>query len=68
MAQWIKILAAKPEDLSSIPETDMVESNNFLRLSSLSMCQGLCTYTQNKHVNFKKNNCAVVVHTFNPST
>lgn len=30
MAQWVKVFAAKPEDLSSIPGTYMIKGENLL--------------------------------------
>lgn len=30
MAQWVKVLAAMPDDLSSVPGTRMIEGENWL--------------------------------------
>jgi len=34
LAQWVKVIAAKPDSLSSIPRTQMMERSNCHRLSS----------------------------------
>lgn len=38
MAEWVKVLAAKPKNLSSIPETHRVKKTTFQQLSSDNSC------------------------------
>lgn len=48
MAQWIKELASKPDDLSSNPETATVKRKNPHKLSNLQIH---APYHPNKHTN-----------------
>jgi hypothetical protein len=56
MAQWVKLLAAKPNNLSSIPGTYMGERTNSFKLSSgLHLYTVTCAASSTKNsVNAKK--------------
>lgn len=51
MAQPVKVLATKPDDLRSIPGTQLVEGENRPKLSDLHTCYAMFMttheYTQN---------------------
>ena len=48
MGQWVKALAAMPDDMGSIPGTRTVEGENWLRQAALHSCYGVHTY---RHMN-----------------
>lgn len=53
MVQWIKVLAAKAEGLTSIPSTHMEERENELS-SGLHTSSGTCVCTNKNHTRFFK--------------
>lgn len=72
MAQWVKVLAVKHDDLSSIPRIYMVERINYCMLSSDFYLCGVahelhihthCTYTQNAKITPQKNILSVLNYT-----
>jgi hypothetical protein len=45
MVQQVKVLAAKPDDLSSIPRTHMIERETSCSLNTIRIQSQVCTYT-----------------------
>jgi hypothetical protein len=52
MSQWVKVLAAKPKDLSSIPRTHVMMEGF---MTSLKLFSALSAHRQNGKCNTKEN-------------